>query len=186
MNNRVIIVFFSLMLVATACASHKKNIAPPQPKSYEWLSAKVAIDAEGNGQHYDDLTGQIRMRKDSLIWLNVTATMGVEVIRAKVSNDSVWVLNRMDKTYLAEHIDTLSAQLGIPISLPLVQTMLLDNNEGLPPVENQTVVLKNYTFNNLSAKLRYSNIKLDEPTSFPLRITDKMERIRIIKPRNEE
>lgn len=143
------------------------------------MTANLDIQAEGNGMAFDNLAGQIRMRKDSLIWLTVTATMGVEVLRAKVSNDSVWFINRMEKTYLAEPLDTVSAQLGIPLSLPWVQTMLLNNNESIPPVENQTVQLRTYVMGEWAAKIKYNNIKLNEKTSFPLKITDKMERIRI-------
>lgn len=119
------------------------------------------------------------MRRDSIVWLSMTATMGMEVLRAKISNDSVWIVNRLEKTYLTEPLDTVSAQLGMPLSLPLVQTLLLDNNEGLPPVENQTVLLKTFVMGNLAAKVRYKNIKLDEKTIFPLKISDKMERFRI-------
>ena len=146
------------------------------------MTSKLDIQAEGNGMAFDDLSGQLRMRKDSLVWLSITATMGMEVLRAKVSNDSIWIVNRLEKTYLAEPLDTVSAQLGMPISLPLVQTLLLDNNEGLPPVENQTVLLKTFVMGNLAAKVRYKNIKLDVKTGFPLKISDKMERFRI-KPR---
>lgn len=173
------IAFFVLLLAATSCASRKKTVVPTQPQAFEWMTSNLSIQAEGNGMAFDDLGGQIRMRKDSLVWLSVTATMGVEVLRAKFSNDSIWVVNRLEKTYLAEPLDTLSAQLGMPLSLPLIQTLLLDNNEGLPPVENQTVQLKNFVIGNLAAKLRYKNIKLDEKTHFPLKITDKMERIKL-------
>lgn len=107
--------------------------------------------------------------------------MGIEVARFKVSNDSVWVVNRMEKTYLAEPLDTISSQLGMPVSLPLVQTLLLDNNEGIPPVENQTILLKNFTMGNMAAKVRYTRVNLDETTSFPLKITNKMERVRLPK-----
>jgi hypothetical protein len=107
--------------------------------------------------------------------------MGVEVLRAKISNDSVWLLNRLEKTYLAEPLDSVSAQLGIPLTLPLVQILLLDNNQGLAPVENQTVQLRTFVMGDLSAKIRYNNIRLDEETTFPLKITDKMERIRLLK-----
>lgn len=176
------IAFLVLLLAATSCASRKKTVAPTPPQSFEWLTSNLDIQAEGNGMAFNDLSGQIRMRKDSLVWLSVTATMGMEVLRAKVSNDSVWILNRLEKTYLAEPLDSLSAQLGMPLSLPLVQTLLLDNNEGLPPVENQTVLLKTFVMGNLSAKMRYKNIKLEEKTSFPLKITNKMERFRI-KPK---
>lgn len=179
MRFRLGIAFLGLLLVATSCASRKKTVAPPQHHTFEWMTSNLSIQAEGNGMSFDDLSGQMRMRKDSLVWLSVTATMGVEVMRVKVSNDSIWMLNRLEKTYLAEPLDTVSAQLGIPLSLPWVQTLLLDNNKGLPPVENQTVELKTFVMGNLSAKIRYNNIKLDEKTSFPLRITDKMERIKL-------
>ena len=178
---KIAILFLLTMLLLTSCASRKKTVAPAPPQSFEWLTANMAIQAEGNGMAYNDLSGQIRMRKDSIVWLNVTATMGVEVLRAKISNDSVWLLNRLEKTYLAEPLDTVSAQLGIPLSLPLVQILLLDNNQGLAPVENQTVQLKTFVIGDLSAKIRYNNIRLDEETTFPLKITDKMERIRLLK-----
>ena len=168
-----------LLLAATSCASRKKTVAPIPPQSFEWLTANMDIQTEGNGMNFDDLSGQMRMRKDSLVWLSVTASMGIEVARAKVSTDSVWIVNRLEKTYLAEPLDSLATQLGMPLSLSLIQTLLLDNNEGIPPVENQTVLLKTFVMGNLSAKMRYKNIKLDEKTSFPLKISDKMERIQI-------
>ena len=173
------IALLALLLAATSCASRKKAIAPTPPQAFEWMTANLDIQAEGNGMSFDNLSGQLRMRNDSIVWLSVTATMGVEVLRAKVSNDSVWVLNRMEKTYLAEPLDSLGAKVGMPLSLPLVQTLLLDNNEGVPPIENQMVQLKTFVMGNMAAKIRYKNVKLDEKTTFPLKITDKMERFRL-------
>ena len=175
------IALLTMVMVATSCASRKKTVAPPQSQTFEWMTANLDIQAEGNGMAFDNLAGQIRMRKDSLIWLTVTATMGVEVLRAKVSNDSVWFINRMEKTYLAEPLDSVSAQLGIPLGLPWVQTMLLNNNEDIPPVENQMVQLRTFVMGEWAAKIKYNNIKLNEKTSFPLKITDKMERIHLKK-----
>ena len=173
------IALLALLLAATSCASRKKTVAPTPPKAFEWITANLDIQAEGNGMSFDNLSGQLRMRNDSIVWLSVTATMGVEVLRAKVSNDSVWILNRMEKTYLAEPLDSLCAKVGMPLSLPLVQTLLLDNNEGVPPVENQMVQLKTFVMGNMAAKIRYKNVKLDEKTTFPLKITDKIERVRL-------
>ena len=179
MSKRITIAFFALLLVATSCASRKKTVQPQQPQSFEWLTANMSIQVEGNGQSFNDLSGQLRMRRDSLVWLSVTAMMGMEVLRAKVSTDSVWIVNRLEKSYLAEPLDTISAQLGIPLSLPLVQILLLDNNQGLPPVENQTVMLKTFVMGELSAKVKYNNVRINEKTTFPLKITDKMERVRL-------
>ena len=179
MKTCVKIAFLILLLAATSCTSRKKTVAPTQPQAFEWLTAKLDIQAEGNGQSFNDLSGQMRMRKDSVVWMSVTATMGVEVARIKVSTDSVWVVNRLDKVYLAEPLDTVATQLGMPLSLPWVQAQLLDNNEGLSLVEDQTVQLKNFAFGRYSAKVKYNNIRLDEATTFPLKITNKMERFRI-------
>ena len=183
MRNRLFIVLFALLLTASSCASRKKTVAPAPPQSFEWLTANLSIQAEGNGVAYNDLSGQLRMRKDSIVWLNVTATMGVEVLRAKISNDSIWILNRLEKTYLAEHVDSLDQQIGplFGLRLPFAQFVLLDNIEGIPPVENQTVGWNQYDYytGEIKVKLKYSNIKLDQPTTFPLKITNKMERIQL-------
>lgn len=183
MRNRLFIVLFALLLTASSCASRKKTVAPAPPQSFEWLTANLSIQAEGNGMAYNDLSGQLRMRKDSIVWVSVTATMGVEVLRAKISNDSIWILNRLEKTYLAEHVDSLDQQIGplFGLRLPFAQFVLLDNIEGIPPVENQTVGWNQYDYytGEIKVKLKYSNIKLDQPTTFPLKITNKMERIQL-------
>ena len=183
MSKRITIALLALLLVTTSCASRKKTVAPAPPQSFEWLTANLSIQAEGNGMAYNDLSGQLRMRKDSLVWVSVTATMGVEVLRAKISNDSIWILNRLEKTYLAEHVDSLDQQIGplFGLRLPFAQFVLLDNIEGIPPVENQTVGWNQYDYytGEIKVKLKYSNIKLDQPTTFPLKITNKMERIQL-------
>lgn len=181
MKNLTKIAFLALLLVATSCASRKKTVTPTPAKSYEWLISKFDIDVEGNGLSFDDLSGQLRMRRDSLVWLSITAAMGVEVARVKVSTDSVWVINRLEKTYMAEPLADVAQHFGMPIGLPWIETLLLDNNEGVPPVENQIVLLKNLAFGNYSAKVKYNKIQLNEETSFPLKITDKMERILLPK-----
>ena len=182
-HSKIAILFLLTVLLFTSCASRKKTVAPAPPQSFEWLTANLSIQAEGNGMAYNDLSGQLRMRKDSIVWVSVTATMGVEVLRAKISNDSIWILNRLEKTYLAEHVDSLDQQIGplFGLRLPFAQFMLLNNIEGIPPVENQTVGWNQYDYytGEIKVKLKYSNIKLDQPTTFPLKITNKMERIQL-------
>lgn len=177
---KIAILFLAATLLLASCSAHKKTVQPTQPQTFEWLTTNLSIQAEGNGMASDDLSGQLRMRHDSLIWLSVTATMGVEVLRAKISNDSIWILNRLEKTYLAEPLDSIAIQLGMPLSIPWVENLLLDNNEGIPPVDNQTVQLKTFVMGGFSAKIRYNNIKINEKTTFPLKITNKMQRVRIV------
>lgn len=180
---KIAILLLGVVLLASACSARKKMVQPTPQQSFEWLTAKLDIQAEGNGWSFHDLSGQLRMRKDSLVWLSVTAPMGVEVARVKVSTDSVWVINRLEKTSLAEPLENVTQHLGMPISLPWIETLLLDNNDGVPPVENQIVLLKNFAFGNYSAKVKYNKVQLDEETIFPLKITDKMGRILLPKTR---
>lgn len=177
---RAKIAFLVLSLVATSCVSRKKEVAPAPSQAFEWMTANLSIQAERYGEPVgNDLSGQLRMRRDSIVWLSVTAAMGVEVMRVKMSTDSVWLLNRLDKTYLVEPLEAVSSLSGLPVSLPWVQSLLLDNNEGLPPVENQTVLLEGPMLRGFAAKLKYNRIRLEQETAFPLRITDKMDRIGI-------
>ena len=177
-QTNIAICFLIVALLAISCSARKKLVdSTTQPQAFEWLSANLDIDAESHGASFNNLKGQMRMRNDSLIWLSVTATMGVEVARMKISTDSAWVVNRLDKSYLAEPLDTLSAQLGRPVSFDLVQAFLFDNTEGLPPTENQSVLLKIVGLG--EARVKYSNIKLNEKTTFPLKITDKMQRVKL-------
>lgn len=182
MKKLALIAWMALMMLAvSSCASRKKTVAPPQPQAFEWLTTNFDVQAEGDRLPIDELSGQLRIRRDSILWLSISATMGVEAVRAKVSNDSVWVINRLDKTYLAEPLDTFSALIGMPLSLSVIQSLLLDNNEGLPPVEHQTVLLQSHLMGGVSAKIRYDNVRVDKETGFPLKITDKMKRIGLNK-----
>ena len=180
-QTKIAILLVSITVLASSCSARKKMVQPTPQQSFEWLTAKFDIQVEGSGLSFDDLSGQLRMRKDSLVWLSVTAPMGVEVARVKVSTDSVWVINRLEKTYLAEPLADVAQHFGMPIGLPWIETLLLDNNEGVPPVENQMILLKNFAFGNYSAKVKYNKIQLNEETTFPLKITDKMERILLPK-----
>lgn len=173
-----IIILLSAIVVLTlgSCASRKKSVVPPQPKQFEWLTAHVDMEAETKGTTYSNLSGQVRMRHDSVLWASIS-TLGMEVMRLKMTNDSVWIVNRLEKTYMAEPVVSVAEALSLPISLPLVQNLLLGNMNGYAPEENQVVELKREELKGVSAKIKYSDIKLNEPTTFPCKITSKMERM---------
>ena len=179
--SHITILFAACLLLALgSCASRKKTVTPPQPAQFEWLTAHIDMEVETQGASYSNLTGQMRMRRDSVVWASVS-TLGIEVVRAKMTADSIWVLNRLEKTYLAEPVDSVAYALNVPVSLALVQYMLLGNPTGCAPEENQVVELDREEFKGISAKIKYSDIKLNEPTTFPCKITSKMERLYLVK-----
>ena len=163
------------MLVFGSCVSRKKTVLL-EPRPMEWMTAHMDIDAEVNGTNYSNLKGQIRIRHDSVMWASVS-TLGMEVVRLKMTSDSVWIINRFENSYLSEPIDLATYALNMPISFALVQAMLLDNPYGYAPKENQVVELNREDLKGISAKIKYSDIKLNEPTTFPCKISNKMERL---------
>ena len=53
------------------------------------------------------LSINIKNRKDSIIWLSASGPFGIEIIRAQLTPDSIYFVNRINKTYLikpASHV----------------------------------------------------------------------------------
>lgn len=74
------------------------------------------------------LKGQLRMKNDSVVWLSVALPVGLEVVRAMITHDSVFVINRTEKTYIKESIKNFK-QIPSPIAdLKFIQAILVGND----------------------------------------------------------
>lgn len=164
-KNHLLLAF--LMLLLASCTSHKKVVIPvARIADYQWMSAKMSGELKTDNETYD-FSGNLRMRRDSTVWLTVSSTMGMEGVRALITQDSVIVVNRMDKTYLAEPLWAVAATLQAP-SLPGIQAALLGDGSS----DHVTLHWGSYT-----AIIRYSNVQWDKPISFPIKINQKYERV---------
>lgn len=67
-------------------------------KDYSWFSAKISGSVEINKNEIPIL-GSLRIRKDSVIWISISAPIGLEIFRVKLTQDTVQVLNRIEKKY---------------------------------------------------------------------------------------
>lgn len=91
----------------------------------EWFEGKTRI------KYADDYmsisaSATLIMQKDELVWLSVRK-LGFEVVRVKVTKDSVYVLDRINSEYTVESLDYLSESYGLPAGLPQLQDFLLGN-----------------------------------------------------------
>ena len=172
--------FFTLILLflLSSCTSKKKLVSPmAHAADYEWMNAKitgeinVASDDTSLTSPLSPLafTGSLRMRRDSTVWLSVSALMGMEGIRALITQDSVFVINRMNQTYFAEPFSAV-AQTAHVSSLQEVQAMLLGDGTS------EHVAMR---FGLYTAKIHYSDIQWNTPIEFPLKINKKYERIKL-------
>lgn len=113
---------------------------------FKTFSAKVDVDYRGGDDKHYDVNANLRMYKDSLIWISVNAVFGIEAMRLLITQDSVFLLDKLNKTFLVRSIDYLQEVSSLPLSLPTLQNLLLGNPVFIDSVvsfsnDNNTITL---------------------------------------------
>lgn len=105
--------------------------------SFTFLNAKgkAQINLKGSKQ---GANLALRMRRDSIIWVSASLA-GIEGVRAVLTNDSVRVINRLEKTYFSGGYDYLSKLLNVPVSFAQMQALLLGDYMPAPTGTTPTV-----------------------------------------------
>lgn len=83
-------------------------------------------------------TANIRLKKDSIIWVSVTPGFGIEAARGIITLDSVIFINRMNKEYAAFDFKELSKEFNFNINYNLLQSVIL-GNMPVPPDDDDLV-----------------------------------------------
>jgi len=91
----------------------------------ETVSAKAKIKF-ADADRSMTVFSSIKMQKDSLIWLNAKA-FGIEAGRVLIRPDSIFVLDRLNKQYMAKDIWWLQDEFGLPVDFNGLQAMLFGN-----------------------------------------------------------
>lgn len=94
---------------------------------FDWFTAKFSAEYE-NKENSNSFNGQIRIRKDSLIWISLTPMLGIEAVRLMISQDSVKMMNRFNNTYFIGNYDYVNQFLNTNIDYDLLQAVLLGND----------------------------------------------------------
>ena len=125
---------------------------------FKTFSAKIKLDLEDSKGKKPDLLANIRMIKDSAIWISISASiLNIEVFRALITKDSVILLNKQEKEVQYRSISYLQEITEIPFDFKTLQNLLVgnpifynDNNITVRKVEDFLLVSsKNNEFKNL-------------------------------------
>lgn len=117
--------------------------------NYTTFSAKINVDYQGDGKKYD-VNANLRMYKDSCIWISITAIFGIEGLRAYITKDSVKILNKQDKVYTARSVAYLQEVTKLPLDLHSLQEILIGN----PVFLDSNILSYSKTDNNISLMSR--------------------------------
>src|SRR5205814_6932526 len=74
-----------------------------------------------------NVTAFLRMFKDSIIWIDIHAFLGIEGLRALITKDSVKILDKQNKLYTKRSIEYLQEVSALPVDLATLQDLLIGN-----------------------------------------------------------
>ncbi|RYY38341.1 MAG: DUF4292 domain-containing protein [Chitinophagaceae bacterium] len=94
---------------------------------FHTFTAKINVDYKDATNKNQNLNVNVRMYKDSAIWISATGFMGIEGMRALITKDSVKILNKLDKVYTARSMSYLQDVTDMPLDLPTMQNLLVGN-----------------------------------------------------------
>ncbi len=75
----------------------------------------------------NDVSMNIRIRKNEAIWVSVTAIAGIEVARALITPDSIKIMNRLEDTYLKKPFSYIYEFASDQINFGTLQSILVGN-----------------------------------------------------------
>ena len=132
--------FLFLSLILFGCNSSKKVLDTPvetsnarasralmraqqaQPNP-EWLNSRVKLRYD-DGSTSMSASGTMVYHENELIWLQIRK-LGFEVARVKITVDSFFVVDNWNREYIAEPIESLSQEVGFPVTFNLLEAALL-------------------------------------------------------------
>ncbi|MCF0065701.1 DUF4292 domain-containing protein [Dyadobacter chenwenxiniae] len=94
--------------------------------SFDYLVAKSKVDFKSKSQDFDNTNINIRMKKDSIIWLSVTG-VGFEVARGLITRDSIVFMDKIHKDYFVFNYEQLSKQYNFDLNFALLQSVIIGN-----------------------------------------------------------
>lgn len=109
---------------------------------FEYLSSRGKIQFRDDKNDIN-ARANIRIRKDSVIWMNFSS-VGIQGGRALINQDSISIINTMNKEYYVFTFSDLSERFNFEINYQMIQAALLGNL--LKPREDEDEVIKKDTY----------------------------------------
>lgn len=95
--------------------------------NFTTFTSKINVDFRDADDKNTNLNANLRMYKDSAIWVSVNAVLGIEVMRLYITRDSVKILDKHNKQYTARSVDYLQEVTALPLTLPILQDLFVGN-----------------------------------------------------------
>jgi hypothetical protein len=169
-----------------------------EPLNWNYLTAKYDFDAElsnsiEKGSEEVSGTISIRLRKDSIMWFTVSASIGIQVMKGIIRSDSAFILDNFNKKAYLMSLEDLNKINDLPANLSAIQKLftgeLLTNK--LVRDKSSDFALQNSTqscFSGVDAQfVNYSVVLNEEQVSgFQLRKSERNTVLNAFFPNREQ
>jgi len=141
-NTPKLILLAFVVLILSSCSSIRKTIKEPlkdqgpvylfsnlklNELKYTYFSARFSASFYQQ-KHETSFSGQIRIYKDSLIWISISPVLGIEMARLLISNDSVKYMNRIDNNYFVSDFNYINTLINSTLDFDMLQAFLTGND----------------------------------------------------------
>jgi len=114
----------------TAMAPNRPGISEARANvaeiDFDYLTAKSKISFKSPQQSIDNASVNIRVRKDSLIWVSISK-LGIEAVRGLITQDSIVIIDKIHREYSVYDFPTLSKQFNFAMNFDLLQALIVGN-----------------------------------------------------------
>ncbi len=111
----------SIILIRTT-----KDLLQKNKREFSTFSAKIKMDIDDAKGKKPDLLANVRIIKDSIIWISISATiLNVEVYRVYITRDSVILLDKQAKEVQYRSLDYLKEIADIPFDFKTLQDLIV-------------------------------------------------------------
>lgn len=123
---------------------------------FDYLTAKAKIDFTSPKTNISG-TANMRLQRDSVIWLSLSPGLGIEAARILITRDSVFLINKIDKEYTFMSLEELSNKFEFDINYDLIQSVILGNL--IYPYDREKVVRNSetYAYKQQKGKFHFEN-----------------------------
>lgn len=146
MNKGILIKIFTVLIVfsglLTSCVTKQKVLREPiKEQGADYLFNKLKenelkfkflvlkgdinseIDKESNSFSFN-----MRIKKDTLIWVSISPALGIEALRVMITPDSIWVMNRINKEYFKTTYTYVNQIMSSTFDFDMLQAFLVGND----------------------------------------------------------
>lgn len=88
--------------------------------------------------------GSIKIEKDSIIWIDITASVGIPVARLLITPDSVKMMDRLKKTYFVDDFGFFSDKLNMDLDFYSFQSILTNSIFRVDNEEKEKAFIRSF------------------------------------------